>query len=336
MDPQTIHTAVQSRYGTAALSPTSPHSTSIATAFGYSPAELSSIPSDSNLGLSCGNPLALAALSPGETVIDLGSGAGFDVFLAAKRVGPTGRAIGVDMNDAMLARANKNREKLGPEGENIIFINSNITATPLETEIADCIISNCVINLVPTSLKPLVFSEIYRLLKPGGRVAVSDILARKPLPQELKESMALHVGCVAGAEEVGAYEGWLMEAGFADVLIVDAGNDLNVYKSGVEGGENGWYGSGTGAQTEGRSGDCCGNGSGEEKGKDCCDRADYCHKKDCCNIACCGGGKKKDTCCGDRNDDGILKEMTAEHKELDFNEWAGSFKIYAVKPQVEH
>ncbi|KAF2811963.1 ubiE/COQ5 methyltransferase [Mytilinidion resinicola] len=331
MDPQTIHTAVQSRYGTAALSPTSPNSTSIATAFGYTPAELSSIPSDANLGLSCGNPLALAALSPGETVIDLGSGAGFDVFLAAKRVGPTGRAIGVDMNEAMLARANRNLSTLSPTPTNISFIHANITAIPLDKGIADCIISNCVINLVPTPFKPLVFAEIHRLLKPGGRVAVSDILARKPLRQELKESMALYVGCVAGAEEVGAYEGWLRGVGFDDVLIVDAWNDLNLYKSSAEKEKGGCCVEGESAGTEKEEccGSCCGNGSGEEKGKKCCDIADCCHKKECCDLVRCGGGEKKDSCRGSGDDDGVLKEMAVNH---DFNEWAGSFKIYAVKP----
>jgi SAM-dependent methyltransferase len=215
MDPQTIYTAVNSRYSNAALTPARTSSSTIAHTFGYTSDELTSIPSDSNLGLSCGNPLALAALSPGETVIDLGSGAGFDVFLAAKRVGPTGKAIGVDMNDAMLARANANLEKLGAEGANISFVKSTITDIALADGVAHCIISNCVVNLVPESEKPLVFREIFRLLKSGGRVAISDILAKRPLPEEMKRSMALYVGCIAGAAEVGEYDTYLRDAGFS-------------------------------------------------------------------------------------------------------------------------
>jgi len=163
----------------------------------------------------------------GETVIDLGSGAGLDVFLAAKRVGPGGKVIGVDMNKEMLAKANALRESSG--ASNTEFVESPITNIALPDGVADCIISNCVINLVPEAEKPLVFHEMARLLKPSGRIAVSDILARKQLPHTIRNNVALYVSCVAGASLVGEYETWLTSAGFADLLISDAGGDLNVY-----------------------------------------------------------------------------------------------------------
>ncbi|KAH8688900.1 S-adenosyl-L-methionine-dependent methyltransferase [Phaeosphaeriaceae sp. PMI808] len=204
------------------------YSSAIAQAFGYTEEELNSIPRDANLGLSCGNPLAIASLREGETVIDLGSGAGFDVFLSAKKVGPKGRAIGVDMNKDMLARARDNHVKSGG-AENVSFIEGQITSTPIEDGIADCIISNCVINLVPEAEKPAVFAEMARLLKPGGRVAISDILARKPFPTELRESVAAYVGCVAGCSPKEDYERLLTENGFRDIVIVDTESNLMSY-----------------------------------------------------------------------------------------------------------
>jgi arsenite methyltransferase len=220
MDTSEIYNKVSERYSSAALSTTdTPYSSNVAQAFGYTAEELSSIPKDANLGLSCGNPLALAKLSEGETVIDLGSGGGLDVFLAAKRVGSCGKAIGVDMNKDMLARARKNQQMAALE--NVEFLEAAITAVPLPSNAANCIISNCVINLVPESEKHLVFNEMYRLLKPGGRVALSDILLKKELPSEMKESMALYVGCVAGASLVREYEKFLKKAGFQGMLTVN-------------------------------------------------------------------------------------------------------------------
>jgi arsenite methyltransferase len=154
----------------------------------------------------------LTMLPQGETVIDLGCGAGFDIFPAAAKVGQTGRAIGVDMNRSMLERANANKAKI--KAQNVEFVESGITSMALSDGIADCIISNCVINLVPEEEKQLVFDEMHRLLKPGGRVAISDILARKPFTDDIKRNIALYVGCISGASLVSQYEGYLRNAGF--------------------------------------------------------------------------------------------------------------------------
>lgn len=151
-------------------------------------------------------------LSQGETVIDLGSGAGFDVFQAARKVGPEGLSIGVDMSEDMLALANKNAAKASIT--NVKFVLAPITKIPLEDASADCIISNCVINLLAPSEKPVCFAEIYRLLKPGGRLAISDILAKKVFPEQLQKDMGLYVGCISGASLVAEYEGRLRDVGF--------------------------------------------------------------------------------------------------------------------------
>lgn len=145
-------------------------------------------------------------------MIDLGSGAGFDVFQAARKVGSTGLSIGVDMSQDMLSRAEKNASKASIT--NVKFVLAPITKIPLESESADCIISNCVINLLAPNEKPVCFREVYRLLKPCGRLAVSDILAKKEFTPELKRDMGLYVGCISGASLVSEYEGWLKEVGF--------------------------------------------------------------------------------------------------------------------------
>ncbi|KAL8881927.1 MAG: hypothetical protein Q9198_000972 [Flavoplaca austrocitrina] len=203
------------------------HNTAIA--FGYTEADLQSVPDGANLGLSCGNPIALANLRQGEVVIDLGCGGGFDVFVAAQKIGENGRAIGVDMTDQMLELARRNAQKRG--STNVEFIKAAITSIPLKSNIADCIISNCVINLVPRSRKHLVFTEMFRLLRDGGRVAVSDLLARKELPDKIRQDVAAYVGCIAGAALVSEYEHWLREAGFDDIMIVDTKQDTNRYKN---------------------------------------------------------------------------------------------------------
>ncbi|KAM0226679.1 hypothetical protein ACHAP5_012343 [Fusarium lateritium] len=229
MNSEDIYAQVSERYGSAAKGSDARYSNTIAKAFGYSEEELASVPKDANLGLSCGTPLAIATLREGETVIDLGSGAGLDVFLSANKVGPTGKAIGVDMNKDMLAKALV--LKADRAINNVEFIESRITNIVLEDGIADCIISNCVVNLVPHNEKQQAFNEMFRLLKPGGRVAISDVLAKKPLPDKIRNSMAFYVGCVAGASQVVEYEHWS-----ADVLITDMGSDLNVYLDAMAGG----------------------------------------------------------------------------------------------------
>ncbi len=220
--------SVKSKYGAVAESTlSSDHAgvKAVAEAFGYSAEELTSIPAEANMGLSCGNPTATAHIRPGEVVVDLGSGGGLDVFLASKMVGPEGRAIGIDMTGSMIERARENAAKGGYS--NVEFYQSTIDQIPLPNASVDCIISNCVINLAPD--KPAVFREIARVLKPGGRVALSDIALKHELPEAVAQSMAAYVGCIAGAVLIDDYRAGLLEAGFKHVEIVDSGADLNAY-----------------------------------------------------------------------------------------------------------
>lgn len=198
---------------------------SIASAFGYSEDELNQLPSEANMGLSCGNPLALAGIREGEVVVDLGCGGGMDVFLAARKVGSSGRVVGIDMTAEMLQRARAGQRKLGLT--NVEFHQSTIDRLPLPDNSVDCVISNCVINLVPDKLA--VFREILRVLKPGGRVALSDIALKQELPTEVKQSVEAYVGCISGAILIEEYRSLLEQAGFAAVVIADTGADLNAY-----------------------------------------------------------------------------------------------------------
>jgi arsenite methyltransferase len=219
---------VQSRYAAVAVGGVSGEQAgvrAVAEAFGYSPEELAAVPPEANLGLSCGNPTAFASLRPGETVIDLGCGGGLDVILAAAKVGPSGKAIGVDMTPEMIALAQRNAAKKGLS--NVAFHLARIDQLPLADASADCIISNCVINLAPD--KAAVFREMHRVLKPGGRVAVSDIALKKPLPEELLRNMLAYVGCVSGAISIDNYARSLRAAGFQAVQVVDKKADLNAY-----------------------------------------------------------------------------------------------------------
>jgi len=184
---------------------------------GYTEDELGAVPSGSNLGLGCGNPTALASIKAGETVLDLGSGAGFDCFLASNKVGPEGRVIGVDMTEEMVARAKDNASKGGYK--NVEFRQGEIENLPVEDDTVDVIISNCVINLVPN--KNNAFKEAFRVLKPGGRLMVSDIVLLKKLPDCVKESIEAYVGCVAGAATKDRYLGAIKSAGFGDVTVID-------------------------------------------------------------------------------------------------------------------
>jgi ubiquinone/menaquinone biosynthesis C-methylase UbiE len=227
-----IKEAVRSRYGSVATSNLSSDNEgvrAVAEAFGYTTAELSSIPAAANMGLSCGNPTALANLREGETVVDLGSGGGLDVFLASAKVGTNGRAIGIDMTPEMidLARRNAARGNDGQPFTNVEFHLATIDKLPLPDNSVDCVISNCVINLAPD--KSAVFQEIARVLKPGGRLAVSDIALKKTLPAEISSDMMAYVGCIAGAIPIDEYRQGLADAGFAHVEVVDSGADLNAY-----------------------------------------------------------------------------------------------------------
>jgi SAM-dependent methyltransferase len=182
----------------------------------YQPEEICGIPEAAVVAsLGCGNPTALADLAPGEVVLDLGSGGGIDVLLSAKRVGPYGRAYGLDMTDDMLALAESNRQKAGVD--NAIFLKGEIEAIPLPDSTVDVIISNCVINL--SADKPRVIREAFRVLKPGGRLAVSDVVVRGRMPPEVRRSMELWVGCVAGALEVEEMESLLRRTGFEAVSV---------------------------------------------------------------------------------------------------------------------
>jgi SAM-dependent methyltransferase len=182
---------------------------------GYSKAEISEVPQGANMGLGCGNPTAMASLKPGETVLDLGSGGGIDCFVAASAVGETGKVIGVDMTPDMVSKARENAQKAGVK--NVEFRLGEIEHLPVEDSSVDAIISNCVINLSPEKEK--VFREAYKVLKPGGRLAVSDIVATAPLPEEVRRDLSLVSACVGGAERVESIKKILEEAGFQDVKV---------------------------------------------------------------------------------------------------------------------
>ena len=226
IDPQVVREVVRDRYGavaraqgTGCCSPgccgDQPDSDQVSQALGYDPTSLQEAPAGANLGLGCGNPQAIASLSPGETVVDLGSGGGLDVFLAARAVGATGRAIGVDMTPDMLALARKNAAEAGLD--NVEFHLGEIESLPLSDAVADVIMSNCVINL--SADKPAVYREAFRVLKPGGRLAISDVVALQPLPPGIQQDLAMLAGCVAGAATVTDIEAILAAQGFVNVNI---------------------------------------------------------------------------------------------------------------------
>ena len=199
---------------------------------GYSEEELQSVPIGSDLGLGCGNPQAIAALQPGETVLDLGSGAGFDSFLAAKQVGETGRVIGVDMTPEMVAKA---REYVS-EGRytNVEFRLGEIEHLPVADASVDVILSNCVINLSPD--KRSVFREAFRVLRPGGRLAISDVVATAPLPEAIRNDLSLYSSCAAGAVTVVELETILRESGFENIEFNPKTRVANSYVNGLRGG----------------------------------------------------------------------------------------------------
>jgi arsenite methyltransferase len=191
----------------------------LAQVIGYSPEELASLPEGANMGLSCGNPIALASLKPGDVVVDLGSGGGFDIFIAGRKVGPTGRAIGVDMTPEMLSKARRSiavyQQQTG--WDNVEFRLGEIEHLPLADNSVDVIISNCVINLSPQ--KPQVWKEIARVLRPGGRVSVSDMALVKPLPPAIMEMVEALIGCVAGAVLVEETRKMAEDAGLVNIVI---------------------------------------------------------------------------------------------------------------------
>ena len=224
-DAELISKTVREKYGAAALKVASGESAASACCGGgcdpvsdnlYAPDQVAQLPENAVLAsLGCGNPTALAELHPGEVVVDLGSGGGIDVLLSARRVAPNGKAYGVDMTDEMLALARENQRKAGVE--NVEFLKGSIEALPLPDRRADVVISNCVINLSADKAK--VLAEAFRVLKPGGRLAVSDVVIRGEVPEAVRSSMELWVGCVAGALEETEFRELLARTGFVDVDI---------------------------------------------------------------------------------------------------------------------
>lgn len=187
----------------------------ISLALGYSREEATSVPEGANMGLGCGNPQAIASLQAGETVLDLGSGGGFDCFLARRAVGDAGRVIGVDMTPEMVTKSRRNADQAGIR--NVDFRLGELENLPVADGIVDVIISNCVINLSPE--KERVFSEAFRVLKPGGRLAISDVVTTAELPADIKNDMAFHTGCIAGASSIKELESMLVRTGFEEIQI---------------------------------------------------------------------------------------------------------------------
>jgi SAM-dependent methyltransferase len=287
--------SVRAKYGAVAESSLSSNHAgvkAVAEAFGYTAEELTSIPAEANMGLSCGNPTATAHIKAGEVVVDLGSGGGLDVFLASRMVGPEGRAIGIDMTPAMIERARANAKTGGYA--NVEFYQSTIDKIPLPDASVDCVISNCVLNLAPD--KPAVFREIARVLKPGGRLAVSDIALKRELPEAVTNSIAAYVGCIAGAIQIDDYKTGLLAAGFEHVEIVDSGADLNAY-----------------AKAENQSG-CCSSAMDAPSPFPLIE-------KPCCSST-------------PNASPSLHEELKAILSQYDINAAAASVKIYAIKPGV--
>ena len=295
-DPKSILDNVKTQYSniaTRGLSSKQDGIRSVAEAFGYTPEELASIPAEANMGLSCGNPTATARLRAGEVVVDLGCGGGLDVLLAAPKVGPTGKAIGIDMSQEMidLARRNASRGADGQPVENVEFHLSTIDNLPLADNSVDCVISNCVINLAPD--KEAVVREVHRILRPGGRVAVSDIALKKVMPEEVSQSLSAYIGCIAGAIPIIQYEQILKDAGFATVEVIDTGADLNAYAK--------------------------------------ADDAACCVPSPA--VSADGLAVIDDACCsGSAESSEIHRQLADLLRKYDVNDFAASVKIFAVKP----
>jgi len=289
--------AVKSRYGGIAQSDAgkSQGAKLVAQSFGYSKEELENIPEGANMGLSCGNPIALASLKAGEVVVDLGSGGGIDCFLAAGKVGKTGKVVGIDMTQEMIDLANKNNQKRKQNDGNVQFILGDIENIPLPSNFADVVISNCVINLVPDKKK--AYQEIFRVLKPGGRMAISDIVLKKEIPEKWKSLVAAYTGCITGATLLTDNERLIKEAGFLHVDVIDSQADLNAYAN--------------------MDSACLSSSQPASSSKNSCCLASAVN-------ACCGPSLNSTGC-------GFDSELLALLKKINVNDYAASVKIFAIK-----
>jgi SAM-dependent methyltransferase len=320
-----ISEAVRKGYGAVAragLGSDQDNIKGIAKAFGYSEEELASIPAGANMGLSCGNPVAMASLREGEVVVDLGSGGGLDVFLAAQKVGPSGMAIGIDMTGDMISLARRNAAEAGHE--NVKFYLAEIEAMPLRDDSVDCVISNCVLNLCPD--KDAALREIFRILKPGGRLAISDIALKKDLPEAIRREVAAWTGCIAGALAIDDNYDKLRAAGFSEVEIIDSKSDLNAYRDGGHAAccgpdsEADMSGGAAGEEAANNGSSCC-SGGGEGAGG----------REEENASSCCGSGEGPEKS-DERAASEFHKTMDGLLDEFDVNEYAASVKIFAVKP----
>jgi len=274
----------------------------VARAFGYGEADLAAVPAEANMGLSCGNPVALASLKTGETVLDLGCGGGLDTLLAARAVGPRGRAIGIDMTEDMVALARRNAATGG--FANVTFHHAPIEALPIESDSVDCVISNCVLNLVED--KDAALAEVFRVLKPGGRLAVSDIALLRPLPREVARDVTAWVSCIAGAITIEDNLATLGRAGFASAQVVPTGADLNVYKEASQGSS------------------CCAPKAVEDQPSCCAPKPPS---------GCCGGAKPRtEAASPSQPASGFHAELAGALAALDLNDYAAAVRIFAVKP----
>ncbi|KAH3731427.1 arsenite methyltransferase [Pelomyxa schiedti] len=351
----------------------------LARAFGYSVEELESIPRGANLGASCGNPTSVANIKPGEVVVDLGSGGGIDCFLAAKKVGPTGRVIGLDMTPAMVELAKNNAVQQGIS--NVEFRLGEIENMPIESNSVDVVISNCVINLVPNKLKnldyipssltthPQAMSEIFRILKPGGRLSISDVALKQPLPECLRGDLAVIASCVGSAMLIDDYLAKLNASGFTNSMVVDSGADLNVWKKAFQGQGSpcgcssssttpttttcGGGGSSSGISCCGSTGSVtptasssCGGGATSGGLFSCCGSSPTCTKPSAPTatlsptgatsgglFSCCGGGGcSSNAAIPITPDQGSRSaELSAVLGSMDINSFIASVKVYALK-----
>ncbi|KAJ7695358.1 S-adenosyl-L-methionine-dependent methyltransferase [Mycena rosella] len=281
MDDTFLLKTVNEAYSSVAKTgATAGYATAVARSFGYTVEQLDSIPLESHLGLGCGNPTVTVTLKPGETVLDLGSGGGIDIFLAASKIGADGQAIGLDMSAEMVQRARRNATRRGLSPPNVCFIECSLAdVLPIRSNSIDCVLSNCVINLLPPFGKTNIFGEVYRVLKPGGRLVLDDILAKEQMPSHIREDMKQY-SCIGGAIQVHEYDGLLKLAGFNDSLFVDSRADLNIYLMAAELESN--------------------------------------------TPSCCGAGSERPT------------SSSGDRKDLDLNQWAASYQIYARKPDEVH